>query len=89
MFCLAREQQRGEGGGGGRGSLDRVSNRGPISGDPSNGPRSDLKRGGRRSDRLRFQGWPRQNGLSYAPPLIPRTPPSIDLRELYLYSVLV
>lgn len=34
MFCL------------GGGSLDRVSNRGPISGDPSNGPRSDLKRGG-------------------------------------------
>lgn len=34
MFCLGGE------------SLDRVSNRGPISGDPSNGPRSDLKRGG-------------------------------------------
>lgn len=76
MFCL------------GGGSLDRVSNRGPISGDPSNGPRSDLKRGGGEIRQIALSG-PRQNGLSYAQPLIPRTPPSIDLRELYLYSVLV
>lgn len=64
MFCLARREARSS------------FQSGPNIGRPRQMAGPD--RGGR-SDRLRFQGWPRQNGLSYALPLIPRTPPSIDL----------
>lgn len=70
MFCLARREARSS------------FQSGPNIGRPRQMAGPD--RGGR-SDRLRFQGWPRQNGLSYALPLIPRTPSSI-CGELYLYS---